>query len=180
MDKNQNINMPSKIEINQFSNYLQITYKWMRWWEAIFVSVIVLILAFILSQFYTDVRTADILTSLLFLLQVGVGIFITYCVIAGWFNKTNILVGKNMMEINHQPIPWVGNKRLNTQEVKGFYTKEKIVYTQEARTTHYDLYAIMKSGKEIKLLRGLNKSEQARYIKQEIEKYLGIETKGTN
>jgi len=64
---------------------------------------------------------------------------------------------------------------LYTGELRQLYTKEIISQSKSGSSASYEIHAISTRGRNIKLLRGLDTSEQALYIEQEIEKYLHIE-----
>jgi hypothetical protein len=59
--------------------------------------------------------------------------------------------------------------------VKQLYSKEKISRGRNSTTTTYEVHAVTHTGKNVKLLSGLESSEQALYIEQEIERYFRIE-----
>jgi hypothetical protein len=79
------------------------------------------------------------------------------------------------LEISHKPIPWLGNKRLKSAELKQIYVKEKIKRNNNNTSVTYEVRAILLNGKSIKIISGLPNSEQALYVEQEIERYIGIE-----
>jgi hypothetical protein len=77
--------------------------------------------------------------------------------------------------IKHGPIPAWGNKNLNAGELKQLYSRERVSYSKKGRPDHsYEMHAETKSGKDIKLLAGLENKEQVLYIEQEIERFLKI------
>ena len=105
------------------------------------------------------------------------GIALSYYAITGWFNKTYIHVKKYQIQISHKPLPWIGNKKIDVADIKQLYGKEKISRNNNNSTVTYEVHVIMNSGNDTKLLSGLATSEQALYVEQEIEKYLGIKNK---
>ena len=59
--------------------------------------------------------------------------------------------------------------------MKQLYGKEKISRSRNSTSVSYELRAVTKSGRNIKLVGGLESQEQAIFIEQKIEKYLRIE-----
>jgi hypothetical protein len=109
------------------------------------------------------------------LIHVAVGVGITYTALAGWINRTRITVDQGRISVRHGPLPWLGNKDLDGSNVKQLYSKEKVSRGRNSSTTTYEVHALTASGKNEKLLSGLETSEQALYIEQEIERYFRIE-----
>ncbi len=52
--------------------------------------------------------------------HVAAGVGLTYYVVAGFLNKTQILAGQGELHIRHRPIPWRGNRTLATDDIQGF------------------------------------------------------------
>ncbi|HVJ83988.1 MAG TPA: hypothetical protein VM452_00010 [Caulifigura sp.] len=54
------------------------------------------------------------------LLHVAVGVGLTYSVVAGFLNKTQILVDTSQLHVRHQPVPWWGNRIVNVDDIQEF------------------------------------------------------------
>ncbi len=50
--------------------------------------------------------------------HVAVGVGLTYYVVAGFLNKTEILVTADSLYVRHRPIPWRGNRELRRDEIR--------------------------------------------------------------
>jgi hypothetical protein len=50
--------------------------------------------------------------------HVAVGVGLTYYVVAGFLNKTKVMVDFESLTVSHGPIPWRGNQSLRREEVK--------------------------------------------------------------
>lgn len=175
MKEHMDIGLPEKIDIKEFPTYIHITRKWFGA-QILFLTFFAIFWNVFLFKFYAEFsETVDIWTKLFPLFHVGAGIGISYYAIAGWFNKSNIFVSKATIEISHKPLPWFGNKKLDATELKQLYVKEKINRNRNSTSVTYEVHAILHSQRNIKLLTGLENSEQALYIEQEIEKFLQIE-----
>ena len=51
------------------------------------------------------------------ILHVAAGVSLTYYVICGFLNRTNIRVSKHEISVTHGPLPWRGNRRLQRDEI---------------------------------------------------------------
>ncbi|MDM7862309.1 hypothetical protein QTP81_17005 [Alteromonas sp. ASW11-36] len=174
MQEPMNIGLPDKIQLEKHLNYIHITRKWFGIQFVFFTAFAVFWNAF-LFYFYAGMdEDTDNFTRFLPILHVIAGIAISYYAIAGWVNKSHIFVSKQMLEIQHKPLPWIGNKQFRATDLKQLYAKEKISNNRNGTHVTYEVHAILTNGKNAKLLGGLDSSEQALYIEQEIEKYLGI------
>ncbi|MEP0355604.1 MAG: hypothetical protein ABJH06_06650 [Paraglaciecola sp.] len=174
MKEHMDLGLPEKLELQEFPDYMRISRKWFSG-QVIFMTVFAIFWNGFLWQFYADMgEEADVFSKIFPLIHVAAGIGISYYAIAGWFNKSNVFVSKETIEINHKPIPWFGNKKMKSADLKQIYTKEKVTSGKNGTTVTYEVHAILNSGTNTKLLSGLEASEQALYIEQEIEKYLNI------
>ena len=106
----------------------------------------------------------------LFLPHGWLGLWLAYQALTGLFNATSITVNTSRIIIEHHPIPYPGNKRLEANILKQLYTKQKT-----KRNSHtYEVRVLTTSGQDKPLLTGLDRPEQAMYLEQQIEEFLGI------
>lgn len=169
------LGLPDKLRLFDHGTYIEIVRKWFGW-KIVFITAFAIFWDGFLFMWYSKLDENTELMAFLFpLLHVGVGIGITYYAVAGWFNRTHIYVSGAKIAVRHRPIPWLGNKELDALNLKQLYTKEKVSDSNNGSSVSYDIHAITHSGENIKLVSGLETSEQALYIEQEIEKYLRIE-----
>jgi len=170
------IGLPDKIEIHFHNDYMHIARKWFDWKIVLVAAFAVIWDFFIFGDFLSKNEETELLLGKLFLMtHFVVGVGITYYALAGLFNKTDIYVSREAIQIKHKPLPWLGNKRLIATELKQLYGKEVIRSHNFGNRVVYEVHTLISNGQNIKLLGGLETSEQALYIEQEIEKYLGIE-----
>jgi len=168
------IGLPDKMEFTDHGHFIGISRKWFdrkiisKTFFAIFWNGFV---------FYGYLKGEGMMK--FFLLPfLAAGIYITYEVIAGYLNKTYVRVDNSSIVIKHAPLPHFGNKTLNSSDIKQLYSKEKISDKRKGDSSvSYEVHAITNDNKNIKLLSGLESSEIALFIEQEIEKFLKIEDK---
>lgn len=119
-------------------------------------------------------KGAPLLMKLFPVLHVAVGVFITYTAVAGLINRTRITVNSAELGIKHFPLPWPGSRTVPRYEVDQLFCEERINRSRNGASYSYDLSAVMKDGKRQKLVLGLDTPENALFLEQQIEGYLGI------
>jgi hypothetical protein len=90
-------------------------------------------------------------------------------------NKTTIRAQRGLIEIRSGPIPCGGNKTFPTAGLEQLYAQEKVSHGKNGTSYSYELQALLSGNRREKLLAGLTDAEQALYIEQQLERYLGIE-----
>ena len=85
-------------------------------------------------------------------------------------------MSKEAIEIKHEPLPWLGNKRIETENIKQLFVKQRLGPKRNgSRSVSYHVMGLTDNDIEFKLITGFEFNQQALYIEQEIEKYLGME-----
>lgn len=95
------------------------------------------------------------------------------------FNRTSISVTKDRIKIRTMPLwhlLW-RNKDVEASKIQQLYVTRYVQSTTNGNPNYaYALYAILKSGEKISLIRGMNHEAQV-YIERSIEDYLGIKNR---
>lgn len=108
------------------------------------------------------------------LLHVSVGVGLTYSVVAGFFNTTQIGIRGDDFFVHHGPIPWRGNRTLPARSVTQLFCQEKITKGENGVSRTYSLTALVDGGERLPLVSGLTEIEQALFLEQALEERLGI------
>ena len=103
------------------------------------------------------------------------GVGAAYIALAKFLNKTHIYTSKNAIEIKQRPLPWLGNMRIDVANIAQLFSKRVLKRSGSNTSATYEVHVITSDNQEIKLVSGLAKKEQAWFIENNIEKYLGIE-----
>lgn len=163
------IGMPRQISLRHTGIDLEITRRWFGL-NIVFATVFVIVWNGILySQYQEAVASRD--WGALPKLHVLAGLALTCYVIAGYVNKTVIWVSHQRIRIRHRPLPWWGQKTISASNLKQLYSKDSGWSDSQKK---YSVHAVTRDGRNTKVVGGLATSEQAVFIEQEIEKYLGI------
>jgi hypothetical protein len=84
-------------------------------------------------------------------------------------------VSRNSLSIRHGPLPWTGNRQMSGRELTQLYGVENSRTSKGSTTYTYDLLALDREGRTIKLISGLTDKDQVLYLEQTLERRLGIE-----
>lgn len=103
-----------------------------------------------------------------------VGVALTYGVMAGFLNATEIRVGQGMLKISHGPLPVPGDKKISSAEIEQLYTKQCLSHSEHGTSISYQVCAKTNQGKEMALISNVSQQDHALYIEQQIERRLHI------
>ena len=116
------------------------------------------------------------LMALLFpLLHVSVGVGLTYYVIAGFLNRTEVRATRGELSVSHGPVPWPGNKSVAAHAVEQLYCQAKVRHTKNGTRTAYRVEMALRNGEKETLVKGLDDPDEALFLEQKIEERLRIE-----
>ncbi len=177
--KRTEVAMPENVEVLQLRNELDISFTW---WvphkKPAFLIFFTLFWNSIVSIFVVvALVTGEWLMLAGISIHLTIGLGLVYYLLCKYFNKTTFRVTRNYLTTEHSPfpVPFYGAKDVEVSEIDQLYSKEYVAATQNNRPIHaYAVYLITKSGKEVKVLKGLDTPQQALYIEQEVEKFLGL------
>ncbi len=168
------IGLPEKMEMNYDEKGLVIVRRWFGA-ITIFLTVFVIFWDGFLVYWYTHVPADAPSMALWFpMLHVAVGLFLTYRALAGWLNRTYVRVGYGTVSVKTVPLPFFHNRSLAAAEIKQLYSKKRIRTNKGRKSETFEVRAVTQQGKNVKLVGGLDSSEQALFLEEAIEKNLGI------
>jgi len=166
--------LPESLTIIDHGTYVEIVR---RWFGPMTLAMTVFVLDWngFLAAWYGAATEGGGLVELLFPIgHVGVGVGLTYWVVAGWINKTRIMIGDGLVGVRHGPIPWFGNRDFELADLAQVYVIERTHTSKNGTSTSYELRAMTKAGRDVKLASGFKRSEEALYLEHLIEKHAGI------
>lgn len=175
MSEKIELGLPEKLKLFHHGSYIEIVRTWFGWQIVILAVFVIIWNSSLFEIFSKNGLGGDLKTNVVGSLFIATGICMTYFVVASLFNRTHIFVSPGKIAVRHRPIPWFGNKELAAMYIKQLYSKENISRSRKGTNASYEVHVITKNGRNMKLISGLETSEQAVYIEQEIEKYLHIE-----
>jgi predicted Zn finger-like uncharacterized protein len=108
-------------------------------------------------------------------IHVAVGVGLTYTALAGLLNSSIVSVNPQKLSITHGPLPWKGNMTLSIWDLTQIFCQEEMNHRKNGTYYTYQLSALMKDGRKIKLLSRLESADIAIYMEQQIESWLKIQ-----
>jgi hypothetical protein len=167
--------IPEHISMEQTTGGLLFSYRWFSP-AYIFVAIFAVAWDAFLVFWYTIAASQDApLVMMLFpIIHVLVGFGISYYALAGFLNKTFVLVGEGKLTIQHAPLPWPGSRVLQAAELTQLYSEERVIRSRNGTQLRYQLNAITSENKKVTLLSNLAAPDQVRFLENKLEEYLGI------
>lgn len=166
--------IPDRFEITDRPEGLSISYRWFNL-TFIFMAVFAVFWnGFMLVWHATSLASGAMFMSAFGLLHTAVGVGIGYYALAGFLNRTTITAERDVLHVRHSPLPWVGATDLWVRDLDQLYAKQVISKNSDGTSMSYELHAILKNGRQRKLVSGLSEAEQALYLEQQLERRLGI------
>ncbi len=171
----EDVAMPRSITVEYTGTSLLLVHRWISIKTALWAFATIA-WAVCLTQMYGDPGARDALSMFkwMFEIQVALGVCMAYVTMAGLCNSTRIETSETELIISHGPLPWLGGRHLELAEINQLFTRERVSYERRGKRYIYGLYALLKSGKRLKLLSRLRLSEQALFLEQQIERFAGI------
>ena len=169
------VEMPKSYTMENEGADLVITRRWFNW-KYLMMLVFCVFWDGFLVVWYTIAFTkgGPLLMKLFPVLHVAAGVFLTYSTIAGFLNRTRITLNTLELRIRHYPLPWPGNKVVQRREIEQLFCEEKMSSTRNGVSYTYSLQAVTAGGGRLKLVSGMDKPEDALFLEQKIEGFLGI------
>jgi len=168
------IGLPSDLQFTRHGSGIEFSWRWFEWHVVFMTAFVIFWNGFLINWYSMWDPSKGLMMALFPLLHVGVGIGLTYWALAGWLNRTHVVVGQGRMSVRSGPLPWLGNQDLDATALRQLYVQEKVNQGRNGTTVKYELHALTRDGKNLLLVRTLKSREQAIYLEQEIEKALGI------
>jgi|GEM_PF-5752228 len=166
--------VPENMSININESRFVLTYKWKS------VMGIVLIIFgsffFLFSNIWTLIAAAagGGGFSLFGVAFIFFSLLLLYMGIAFRVNKTVIRIEEGNMSISFTPLYWPGKKSVNISEILQLFVQKK-EYQNKGNTSYlYNVVALQKGNRSLKLVSMIQEPEIAKCIEQQIERYLRL------
>ncbi len=103
-----------------------------------------------------------------------VGLLVAYGAVTMFVNSTQVEANYGTLTVRHGPLPAFGNKDLPRDSLRQLYCVERVRRTRSGSSASYELQAVKADGSSVGVLKGIENAEQALYLEQELERFLGI------
>ena len=168
---------PRSITIEDLGSGLRLTRSWFTL-QALFLTVFCIVWDSFLVFWYSKVLepNAPWIMAVFPVMHVAIGIFLTYTTLALYLNRTVLEVNEGRLTVRHGPLPWPGNREVDVSELEQLYCEEKASQGRRGAVSYtYNVCGLLKGGRRVTVLSSLPDRDQALFVEQIIEKYLGIE-----
>lgn len=167
--------MPGKFKLERAGSDFVIVWDWKTpamWFLVLFCIFWDGFLLFWYSMaFGTD---SPLIVKIFPLIHVAVGLGLTYFVVCMFVNRTFVGVAGGNLTVTHTPLPWPGNRVMPAADIEQLYCFERVHRGKNGTSITYEVNAVDRGGRKVKLVGGLQEAEQALFLEQEIERALGI------
>ncbi len=167
--------IPQGLDVQHEAGGLRLSYRWFSLKYIVFAGFCVLWDGFLIFWYRTALQNPNPGNIALWfpLLHVSVGVGLTYWTLAGFLNRTVIRVSQGSLSIQHGPLPWLGNRTVQTSEIRQLYREEIVSTGRRGTTSSYPVSAVLHSGGKLKLIT-TDAPDLSLALEQEIEKQLGL------
>ena len=166
--------MPPRVDVLDLGNHLEIRRSWFSPMLFFLLFFCIFWNGFMVVWHVMAISMGAWFMSVFGLLHTAVGLGLAYGTLAGFVNQTVIRVGQGLLEVQHGPLPWLGNKTLPAHEVQQLYCQEHVHHGKNGSSVTYSVELVRNEGRET-LIKSLSECDQALFIEQELERFLKIE-----
>jgi hypothetical protein len=166
--------MPKGIAVEHQGYELAITRRWLSVKHFFLIFFCLFWDGFLLVWYGIAISQRIWVMALFATFHASIGLFLTYYTLAGFRNRTLIRVSPSLLAVDHGPLPWWGNTHVDAPSIAQVYCKEHIRRSRGTTSASFSVHAATNAGGEEKLVDDLESSDQALYLEQEIERFLGI------
>lgn len=175
---NDTLPIPKKIELLEDHGSLIIRRRWFGP-KAFALAFFCLIWdGFLVIWYFAAFSKPDapLMMKLFPLLHVGVGFLVTYIMLAHFINKTDIAISPMSLSVKHYPMKWFGGFTIDVTRIEQLFTNRIVNRSKNGNVSiTYEVQIIDRSGRNRKLVGGLDSRDQGLFIEKKIEQVLGIE-----
>ena len=158
---------PRNIRLEKDAHTLRISYRRFRWQALLALPLLALLTWFLLWA----IQAGDLLLAAVYSL---LSLYVVYTLLVALVDRLTIQVTQEELCIRRRPLPWPGRRSLECCEIVQLYTHQAVVPGRRGGKTVTMLRAVLKDGREVRLLSELP-YDAARYIETQIQAWLGIE-----
>lgn len=168
------VELPKRFAIERANQTLTITWRWFSPAALGLLFFAVFWNGFMIVWHTLALSSGAWFMSVFGLLHTGVGVFLAYWVAAKLMNRTTIYVSKDWIQVRLGPIPWSGRQDLEREGIRQLFCKEKVKRGKNGTTETYQIEVVLGGNLRKTLVKGLESADQAIFVEQQIEKYLGL------
>ena len=170
--------LPAGIESFSFLSELHIEVSWRKSHSSFLTFFTILWNTLLLPFVIFAVLSGEIIVLLGISVHLLVGVGFLYYTIASFLNTTYIILDHRNLTIEHKPLhmPFYPERTISSRDISQFYVQRYVASTSNNKPNYaFAVQLQTKEQEEIRIIKGLKKPNQARYIEQELERFLKID-----
>ena len=171
------IPQPARITLEDLGDGLRLTRRWFTWTVLVLTAFCAFWDGFLVVWYWIAFSQGGPWPMVVFpVLFVVLGIFLTYLTLALYLNRSILELRDGRLTVRHGPLPWPGQRDLDTSDLEQLFCQEKMSQGRNGAVSFtYNVNGLLKGGQRVQLLGSLPDREQALFVEQVVEGYLGIE-----
>ena len=170
--------MPPKIQVETTSGGFEVSWRWLKFQVFFLIPFCIAWDSFLFFWYAQALGGAGDEAGWIMVVfpiaHVAVGVGLTWYTLALLVNRTRLSVMRGFLRVKIGPLPWRGNLRVPSSALAQLFVKEKVHHHSNGVSRTYHVWAILRDGTQKKLVSGLDELDQALWLEQEIENWLGI------
>lgn len=162
------------IDITENASHLTMVYKWEKKYFLLFFSLFwcYLSFSFVWASFDNTFEEGVTIVYPLF------GVLLLYWSVATFVNSTSVVVTQNHIRVSSSPLPWPGlNTDYQIRNIEQLYVEKYVSYHQNKTPVHRYKIVLKEPKKQVNIVRGIERYEQAVTLENYIERFLDIQDK---
>jgi hypothetical protein len=164
---------PKGVSLQKQGDRLELSWRWFSWKYLPLVFFCVAWDSFLCFWYSMAFSTGSPWIMIVFpIAHVAVGVGLTYYTLAGFLNRSQVILDRTSFSVAHGPLPWLGNLQVPITQIDQLYCKEKP--GKNNSSTSYQLSIVLKDGRKKDLLSNLDSPEIGFYLEHQIESWLNI------
>jgi hypothetical protein len=169
------IPLPEAFEVQDGQGRFSVSWRW-RSLGVAFLAVFALFWnGFMLVWFSIAIATSQWAMAAFGTLHALVGLFLAYSVVSQLLNTTRVTLEHGVLRVTHGPIPAPGGGEWKREDLAQLYGEQIERRTKNGgRVFSYDLNAMLRDGRRVKLVKGLTDKAQVLWLERALETRMHI------
>ncbi|MDX2014677.1 MAG: TFIIB-type zinc ribbon-containing protein [Myxococcaceae bacterium] len=169
------IPLPEPFQVNDSGGRFSVSWRWRSLGVAFLAFFAVFWNGFMVVWFSIALATGEWVMAAFGSLHAGVGLFLAYTVVSQLLNSTHITLEQGVLQVKHGPVPAPGGGQWTRADLAQLYGEEVVRNTKNGgRVFSYDLSAMLRDGRRVKLVKGLKDKGQVLWLERALESRLDI------
>ncbi len=166
--------LPEKFKVNDASGRLEISWRWFSPANVFLAFFAVFWNGVVVMWLGIAIAGHQPVTALFGTLHAAVGIGLAYSTLCGFLNSTRISLEHGVLTVQHGPLPWTGSGSWRREALAQLYGEAVVSNNRHGKTTRYTLNAMLRDGRRVKLLHGLEERAQVVWLERTLENRMQI------